>query len=293
MTSPDYPEGLPTVPSGVICPDCGKELRLVLMPPYDFPIPLPCECLKIKVRHEREATINRGKEIIRAVRRKEAGIEGSLAEHNFDSMTAREGQEVAFRIAKAYSEKVYTQAEINVTYRTDCITTTIPTVGCTMNRRGLIITGSTGSGKTMLAAAIGNVLIDETYIDPYEAELVGPGGVRPKEWSPVRMAKVVDMLADIKSGYDNGTAQETIDRFKAVRLAILDDLGAERPTEWAVERLFEIVDARYVKKLPMVVTTNCTPADLSAKLGSRIVDRLYEMCAQVTIKAGSQRRASI
>ena len=70
----------------------------------------------------------------------------------------------------------------------------------------------------------------------------------------------------------------------------MDDLGAEKPTEWTKERLFEIVDYRYSEELPIVITTNRTPKEMIDSLGARIYDRIKEMCVLVSTAAPSQRK---
>ena len=59
-------------------------------------------------------------------------------------------------------------------------------------------------------------------------------------------------------------------------LAGLDDLGAQRPTDWAIERLTEYLDWRYVEALPTCLATNCDEAGLAAFLGERIADRVFD-----------------
>jgi len=69
----------------------------------------------------------------------------------------------------------------------------------------------------------------------------------------------------------------------------LDDMGAEKPTEWVNERLFEIIDYRYNEYLPVIASTNATPAELKTQIGERSFDRLREMCVFVAVTAKSQR----
>jgi hypothetical protein len=57
------------------------------------------------------------------------------------------------------------------------------------------------------------------------------------------------------------------------KLLILDDLGTEKLTDWAAEKLDTLIDHRYIKGLPLVVTTNVPAAQLSPRIASRLQDR--------------------
>jgi len=72
-------------------------------------------------------------------------------------------------------------------------------------------------------------------------------------------------------------------------LLVLDDLGAEKVTDWVQDVLFRIVDGRYRAVRPILVTTNLAPNDLPRTIGERITDRLLEITVPVEIKATSYR----
>ncbi len=72
---------------------------------------------------------------------------------------------------------------------------------------------------------------------------------------------------------------------KKCSLLVLDDLGAERQTEWSDAKFDEIIDERYINRLPLVVTLNVAPD----KLPPRIADRLHEGTVLI-LKAESYRR---
>lgn len=79
---------------------------------------------------------------------------------------------------------------------------------------------------------------------------------------------------------------EFVDDLSRYPLLILDDLGMERNSEFALEQVFYVIDSRYRRGLPMIVTTNLTldelkhPADLAH---ARIYDRVLERCVPVKI----------
>jgi DNA replication protein DnaC len=71
---------------------------------------------------------------------------------------------------------------------------------------------------------------------------------------------------------------------------IIDDIGAEKASEWVQEVIFRIVDARYRRNKPILATSNLEPKLLSDRIGARAYDRLVEMSQPIENKATSYRR---
>jgi DNA replication protein DnaC len=74
-----------------------------------------------------------------------------------------------------------------------------------------------------------------------------------------------------------------------VPLLVLDDLGAEKTTEWVQSVIYEIIDHRYNEYLPLIITTNLKAGELAEKLGSRTADRIRSFCKLVMLNLKSQR----
>lgn len=133
--------------------------------------------------------------------------------------------------------------------------------------KGLLMFGTVGNGKTFAAACIANALIDKGY--------------------PCMMTR----FADIAQGIFDG--KFTCHDFNKYSLLVLDDLAAERKTEYMQEIVFSVIDSRYRAKLPTIVTSNLTaeaiknPADLAYQ---RIFSRLLEMCVPIEVKGEDRRR---
>lgn len=136
----------------------------------------------------------------------------------------------------------------------------------------LILTGSNGTGKSHLAHAIAH----ELEIAPIEQ--------RPL----VLFITAPDLLDLLRSGYARHDYHDLLDLARSVDLLILDDLGAERETDWAFEKLFQILNHRYHRHLPMVVVTNCRLDELEARLYDRLSDEDY--CNVVTVLAPTYRQ---
>lgn len=136
---------------------------------------------------------------------------------------------------------------------------------------GLMFVGSYGCGKTHLAAAI--------------LHRCAENGL------PGMFVVVPELLARIRTSFrtDDGKAEEIIDAAKTSKLLILDDLGAEKTSEWVTEQLYMIINYRYEHMLPTVITTNNTGAELEQELGRRTLSRLAEMTRPVKIQAGDYR----
>jgi DNA replication protein DnaC len=90
------------------------------------------------------------------------------------------------------------------------------------------------------------------------------------------------LLADIRSTFDERSDQsysELFDRLTTVDLLHIDDVGAERSTDWVLEQLYAIINERWQEQRSIVITTNLVDAEeLKAQIGRRTVSRLEDMC---------------
>jgi len=121
-------------------------------------------------------------------------------------------------------------------------------------RGWLVLMGTYGCGKTHLAAAIANTCVEYGM--------------------PTLFLTVPDLLDWLRYSYDStdATFEQRFEEIRNVGLLVLDDLGAQNATKWAGEKLFQIIDYRYSRKLPLVVTTNLTFEDLDDRIRSRLQD---------------------
>jgi len=119
----------------------------------------------------------------------------------------------------------------------------------------IVLTGASGCGKTHIAAAIVNRLLDRG-----EAAL---------------FVVVPDLLDHLRSAYQPGADlgyDELFERVRGAPVLVLDDLGTQSPTPWAQEKLFQLINHRFNARLPMVVTTNLAPEQLDERLRTRLTD---------------------
>ena len=142
------------------------------------------------------------------------------------------------------------------------------------NGKGLLLYGTVGTGKTYFAAAIANALIDEGY--------------------KVLMTNFASLTNKIQGMFEG--KQEFINDLNRYSLLILDDLGAERRSEYMQEMVFNIIDSRYRSGLPFIITTNLTMDEIKKpqEVGySRIYDRILERCFPVAVTGESRRRQEV
>ena len=134
----------------------------------------------------------------------------------------------------------------------------------------LLLQGGFGCGKTHLAAAIANFV-------------VGMG-------VPTLFLTVPDLLDTLRFSYDSEdtTFEQRFDEIRNAPLLVLDDFGTQNATAWAQEKLFQIVNYRYINKLQLVVTTNLDLDEIESRIRSRLADP--ELVSAVRIAAPDYRR---
>lgn len=172
--------------------------------------------------------------------------------YKFDNFETNNSNKKVFNNLKNYSEKLVNGIE----------------------KKGLILVGNNGVGKTHLACSIANKLIEN--------------GI------PVIYGTLINLLAELRNSYDTDndiSEMEIIKLYENVALLIIDDLGKEKPSEWGLEKLFTIINSRYENNLPVIITTNYNQNSLVQRLSingeietaKSIISRLYDMCYLVKI----------
>ncbi len=118
----------------------------------------------------------------------------------------------------------------------------------------LLLQGGYGSGKTHLAAAIANFTVQM--------------GV------PTLFLTVPDLLDTLRFAYDSAdtTFEQRFEQIRGADLLVLDDFGTQNATGWAQEKLFQIINYRYINKLPLVITTNLALDEIESRIRSRLQD---------------------
>ncbi len=137
--------------------------------------------------------------------------------------------------------------------------------------QGIIFWGPVGTGKSFTAACIANALLDR------------------------RISVIMTSFVKILQNIQNGDEAQYIAMLNNAKLLILDDLGTERNTDYALEKVYNIIDSRSRAAKPMILTTNLSLRDMleaSDVRYQRIYDRIFETCLPVEVSGESFRRIS-
>jgi DNA replication protein DnaC len=146
--------------------------------------------------------------------------------------------------------------------------------------RGLCLVGPPGIGKTHIAAAVLRRVVVEKAVRGLFCD-------------------VRELLKTIRSTYNPVVRTAEMDVLRPVmeaELLVLDDLGAEKPSEWVEETMNLIVNTRYNERRPTLFTTNYLDTNddtdldsLKARVGFRLHSRLHEMCEFLEYDGGDYR----
>jgi len=154
----------------------------------------------------------------------------------FENFVDRQGSEAAFEVASDY------------------------TVGNAPSI--LVFIGGTGTGKTHLLEAIGRQYLEQEHESgtPYT----------------VRYELVSNMLRELRESFRIQAEESVMARAYKADLLLLDDIGAEKPSEWVEQELFNLIEDRHRNNRLLVVATNEVEPTIRAKLGDRIASRLFD-----------------
>lgn len=141
------------------------------------------------------------------------------------------------------------------------------------HRKGLYIHGNVGVGKTYIIYALAN---SQTL------------NFKQEVWNVTELLEDLRLEMD-RDKYDKKRTQQYLLEFNGV--LFLDDIGAEKISDWVLEKLYMIINKRYEEMLPTIYTSNCTIQELAERVGDRIASRIVESCFVIK-KEGKDRRLS-
>lgn len=139
--------------------------------------------------------------------------------------------------------------------------------------RGLWLFGDTGTGKTTLAMLISKAALEAG--------------------KTVAIYSLPKLLARIRRTYDSEPGGESylsfFERLTSVDLLHIDDLGAEKRSDWVLEQLYALINERYEAERSVLITTNLPHPELEEQIGPRTVSRLTQMCDEVEVRGVDRR----
>ncbi|HEX2393094.1 MAG TPA: ATP-binding protein [Solirubrobacterales bacterium] len=143
--------------------------------------------------------------------------------------------------------------------------------------RGLWLFGDTGTGKTTLA-----MLISKAALEAGRS---------------VAIYSLPKLLARIRRTYDSEPGGDNylsfFERLTSVDLLHIDDLGAEKRSDWVLEQLYALINERYETRGSVLITTNLPHQELEEQIGARTVSRLTQICDEVPLFGGDRRYGKV
>jgi DNA replication protein DnaC len=252
-------------PAGCWCLGEGGRIRRYVSPDtYEFED--YCDCQdgqRVKCEVETEMERLRAERIQRRLLRLfvEAQVPGRFGPVSFDTFPVSEQTRAALDAIRYWSAppEGLTDDEADAWYAA--------------RKHSLFLYGQFGTGKTGLAVSAMRLWIDHSR-------------------DPALFLTVPNLLDRIRETYGphaSGTEAEVIDTVKTVPLLVLDDMGAERVTDWVAEKLFTIINHRHDEDLETIFTSNLSIQELAGHIGERTVWRIVEMCEVVKVDGPNLR----
>ncbi|HEY0317022.1 MAG TPA: ATP-binding protein [Solirubrobacterales bacterium] len=143
--------------------------------------------------------------------------------------------------------------------------------------RGLWLFGDTGTGKTTLAMLISKAALESGRT--------------------VAIYSLPKLLARIRRTYDSEPGGDSylsfFERLTSVDLLHIDDLGAEKRSDWVLEQLYALINERYETQRSVLITTNLPHPELEEQIGPRTVSRLTQICDEVEVRGDDRRYGKV
>lgn len=151
----------------------------------------------------------------------------------------------------------------------------------------LVIKGAVGTGKTWMLMSI---LAAEMYRH-YEEMPVLLNNTATEGMAQSFFYSTPKLFWDMKENFNapEASRRNFVDELLKRKVLYLDDLGAEKLSDWVREQLYIVVNERYNHRKPVVVTTNLSLKEMAESYGDRFASRLFEM-SQLVKKEGQDRR---
>lgn len=170
-------------------------------------------------------------------------------------------------------------------------------------RKGIYIHGEVGTGKTFVAYSLYQEWeeLRKKEREEHDKEIrekrdngvptpVADSGiiVRPTAefWNMTRL--LYELRKEIRKPVEDSLSEDLIVR---KNLLFIDDLGAEKVTEWVEEVIYLVINSRYENNYPIIITSNYPLSGIAERVGDRVASRIKEMCHIVKLEGEDRRLA--
>lgn len=151
-------------------------------------------------------------------------------------------------------------------------------------KKGLYVFGKSGTGKTYSAYSLTKYLVAEDC----EVQIYN----LPKLLNVIRATFKKDSIYDESTDDNYHTYirdMKDVEALENVQILIIDDIGAEKPTDWVMETLYQLINERCSNCKTTVFTSNLSLDELAERLGDRISSRIVQMCDVIEITGEDKR----
>jgi DNA replication protein DnaC len=220
------------------CPDCGRFLEIGILNLFGKKqeYKITCQCVVDKCETEKKEYEAEERRRYIANLRHESGLPLKWFNVSLESFEPRNGTERAYKACCNYAEQFSSLQSGGI---------------------GMYLFGTSGGGKSRLAASVANKIIDR--------------GILVCWWN------VTSLYLAIQRTFRNDyIGPDILEDCTRAGLLILDDMGAEKPSEWTMATMYDIINSRIENVLPTIITSNLTFEELEKKVDSRVMSRLSD-----------------
>ena len=136
--------------------------------------------------------------------------------------------------------------------------------------KGILLSGTYGTGKTHLMASITNRLLER--------------GI------PCLFNTFNGHITSLMEEFNSGEPRRHMNLMKRIPVLVIDDVGKEKQSEWSQSVMYEVINSRYENNKPILITTNHSHRELMKYFGGAVYSRLNEVCYPLTLQ-GKDRRS--
>lgn len=223
-----------------VCEFCNKKIKenKVTILGKEMSFKIMCECIRTKLKNKDELEKKRCKLGKLSRLYKQSRLGKRFENSNFNRIKITEHNNKCVNSLKYFAENFKS-----------------------MKNESFILFSHPGTGKTLFVSAVVNYLISNM--------------------TTAIFVTVPDLLSQIRASYNKEygyTENNILSGLLECDLLVLDDMGSEKGSDWASEKLFQIINSRYNNMKSIIFTTNCNNELLRNKVGNRIFSRIMEMC---------------